>query len=56
MSLDDLMTEPQAYQDMTAQQVKDAFAKYYSKDNSIVVVVKPQNGNGPTTKTAGVGG
>ena len=40
--LDDVVAAPAAYQAMTAQQVKDAFAKYYSKDNSIVVVVKPQ--------------
>jgi hypothetical protein len=26
---------------MTAGQVKDTFAKYWSKDNAIVVVVKP---------------
>ncbi len=41
MSLDDLMAEPEAYQKITAQEVRDTFAKYYAKDNSIVVVVKP---------------
>ena len=40
-NLDDTMGAPDAYQAMTAQAVKDMFAKYYSKDNSIVVVVKP---------------
>ncbi len=40
-NLDDTMGAPDAYQAMTAQAVKDTFAKYYSKDNSIVVVVKP---------------
>ena len=41
LSLDDLVAEPEAYQQMTARQVKDTFAKYWSKDNAIVVVVKP---------------
>lgn len=40
-SLDDFLGGPQAYQALTAKQVKDTFAKYYSKDNSIIVVVKP---------------
>jgi predicted Zn-dependent peptidase len=43
-SLDDIVNGPQAYQEMTAQDVKDTFAKYYSKENSIIVVVRPQNG------------
>jgi zinc protease len=51
VTLDELMSEPQSYQQLTAKQVKDTFAKYYSKENSIVVVVKP-TGAGPTTKTA----
>jgi len=41
IALDDLVAEPEAYQQMTAKQVKDTFAKYWSKENSIVVVVKP---------------
>jgi predicted Zn-dependent peptidase len=41
LSLDDLVAEPEAYQQMTARQVKETFAKYWSKDNAIVVVVKP---------------
>lgn len=40
-NLDDVVAMPEAYQSMTAQQVKDTFNKYYSKDNSIVVIVKP---------------
>jgi zinc protease len=48
IALDELAAEPEAYQALTAQQVHDAFAKYYSKDNSIVVVVKP-DGQGPAT-------
>ena len=39
---------------MTPQQIRDVFAKYYSKENSIVVIVKP-SGNRPTTKTASAG-
>jgi predicted Zn-dependent peptidase len=35
------VAEPEAYQQIKAQQVKDTFAKYWSKDNAITVVVKP---------------
>ncbi|HNU44429.1 MAG TPA: insulinase family protein [Phycisphaerae bacterium] len=41
-SLDDVVNDPAAYQALTAQQVKETFAKYYSKANSIVVSVKPE--------------
>lgn len=41
-SLDEFIKEPDAYQAMTAKQVHETFAKYYSKDKSIVVVVKPK--------------
>jgi zinc protease len=54
LSLDDLVNEPEAYQLLTGQQVKDTFAKYYSKDNLITVVVKPQ-ADEPTTRTADSG-
>lgn len=47
LNLDDLVSEPDVYQSMTAAQIKDTFAKYWSKDNSIVVVVKPQNSGEP---------
>lgn len=46
ISLDDLMADPPAYQAITADQVRDTFARYYSKDNSIVVVVTPESGDG----------
>ncbi len=39
--LDDIAGMIDAYKNMTPEQVKTAFAKYYSKDNSVVVVVKP---------------
>ncbi len=41
-SLDDVVNEPAAFQALTAEQIKAAFAKYYSKDNAITVVVKPK--------------
>ena len=50
-SLDDIVTEPDSFQQMTAKQVQDAFAKYWAKNNAIVVTVKPKgegNGNGAT--------
>jgi zinc protease len=54
MTLDELAKEPDEYAALTAQQVKDTFARYYSKENSIVVVVKPKPD--PATKqTAGAG-
>ncbi|CAN5592798.1 insulinase family protein [soil metagenome] len=53
VTLDELAKEPEEYASLTAEQVKEAFARYYSKDNSIVVVVKPKPE--PTTKTAGAG-
>lgn len=40
-SLDDIAAEPRAFQQMTSQQVKEAFARYYTKDNTIVVSVLP---------------
>ena len=33
--------EPAAYQAVTGKQIQAAFAKYWSKANSLVVVVKP---------------
>lgn len=47
-NLDEIMKAPDAYQAMTAQQVKDAFTKYYSPATTLVVAVKPE-----TVKTAG---
>lgn len=45
-NLDDVVNMPAAYQSMTAKQVKDTFGKYYGKENSIVVVVKPESSGG----------
>jgi zinc protease len=41
-TLDEIAQAPAAYQTITAEQVKATFNKYYSKDNAIVVVVKPK--------------
>lgn len=41
-SLDDIMNTPAAYQAITAKQVQDTFARLYSKENAILVVVKPK--------------
>jgi zinc protease len=41
-SLDDIVNEPAAFQALTAEQIKATFARYYSKEKSIVVVVKPK--------------
>lgn len=46
VNLDDILKEPDFYQQLTTQQVKDTFGKYYSKDNAIVVVVRPNNPSG----------
>lgn len=49
-SLDDILTLKEAYQSMTAAQVKDTFAKYYSKDNALTVIVKPAPGAAESVK------
>ncbi|MFO0838062.1 MAG: insulinase family protein [Phycisphaerae bacterium] len=41
-NLDDVVGEPAAMQALTAEQVKAAFAKYYSPQNAIIVTVTPQ--------------
>jgi zinc protease len=40
-NLDDIVSDAEVYQTLTAKQIRDTFARYYSKPNSIVVVVKP---------------
>ena len=40
---------------LTAQQVRDTFAKYYNKDSAIVVVVKP-SGRGDAGENDKAGG
>jgi zinc protease len=45
--LDDILQAPAAYQDMTGEQVKSVFAKYYSPANAIVVRVLPDLTDAP---------
>ncbi|MCC6678546.1 MAG: insulinase family protein [Phycisphaerales bacterium] len=52
--LDEVLNEPEAYQSLTAAQIRETFAKFYSKDNSVVVVVRPEAM--PTAGTAGPAG
>lgn len=52
VNLDEVVADPEAYQAITAEQVKDTFAKYWAKENSIVVVVRPKP---QTTSTNGSG-
>lgn len=40
-SLDDIVSDAEVYQTLTAKQIRDTFARYYAKQNAIVVVVKP---------------
>ncbi|MFO0827546.1 MAG: pitrilysin family protein [Phycisphaerales bacterium] len=49
--IDDVLSEPEAYQAMTSAQIQDAFKRYYTKDSTIVVVVKPE-----ASKAAGATG
>jgi predicted Zn-dependent peptidase len=57
-NLDDIVNEPAAYQALTADTIRKTFARYYGngKDNSIVVVVKPQEAPTPDAPSAGSGG
>jgi zinc protease len=41
-NLDDVLAEPAAMQAVTAAQVKEAFAKYHSKESMVTVVLKPK--------------
>jgi zinc protease len=42
-SLDELIADPQAIQALTAEEVKTAFAKYYTPESAITVVVRPRD-------------
>lgn len=41
--LDDILTEPEAYQAMTAKDVQETFATHYTPEDTIVVTVKPSS-------------
>ena len=45
-TLDDIVKDPEAFQSLTADQIRDAFRRYWSKENSIGVVVRPEGGGG----------
>ncbi|MBX3381025.1 MAG: insulinase family protein [Phycisphaeraceae bacterium] len=41
VKLEEIVEDPDAYQAMTADQVRSVFAKYYSPQNAVVVTVRP---------------
>ncbi|MBX3389655.1 MAG: insulinase family protein [Phycisphaeraceae bacterium] len=41
LKLEEIVEDPEAYQALTADQVKQVFAKYYSPDQAVVVTVRP---------------
>ncbi|MGH7245047.1 MAG: M16 family metallopeptidase [Phycisphaerales bacterium] len=45
LKLEEIVEDPAAYQALTADQVKQVFAKYYSPERAIVVTVKPVPGS-----------
>jgi len=49
-NLDDIAGDAAAYQALSTKDVHGTFAKQYSKDNSIVVVVKPSGKAAPAGK------
>jgi predicted Zn-dependent peptidase len=55
MTLDEIAKESEEYGALTAKQVKETVARYYSKDNTIIVVVKPKSSDATTQKTAAAG-
>lgn len=46
-NLDEVLNEPKSYEALTTAQVKDVFAKYYSPDTSMWVVLKPKSKDEP---------
>ncbi|MEW6253739.1 MAG: insulinase family protein, partial [Planctomycetota bacterium] len=42
VNLDDVLGAPAAYQALTGDQLRDVFAKYYSPERSVIVIVVPQ--------------
>ncbi len=66
LKLDEIVEDPNAYQALTADQVRTVFAKYYAPDKSIVVTIRPAqtsespqkpapSGEAPTNPGAGGG-
>lgn len=50
--LDDVMSGPAAFQAFTAQEVKDAFAKYATAEGSMSIVIKPVEAKAEEAKPA----
>ena len=55
VTMDDVAKAPEAYQAVTADQVKAAFAKYYVPESHITVAIKP-DGTGEAPKEPTVRG
>lgn len=53
VNLDDILADADAYQALTAAEIRDTFARYWGKDNSVVVIVKPSTGANQTSSTGG---
>ena len=51
-SLDDLANIEDAYGSFTADDIRDAFARYYTEDNKMSVVVGPKSAEAPTDETS----
>ena len=41
-NLDNVVEAPAAYQAMTAERLRETFARYYAPANSVVVIVEPE--------------
>jgi len=50
--LDDAIEAPAAYQAITAEQIKTAFAKYYTPEGSMTLSIKPKAAPAPEAPAA----
>ncbi len=51
IKLDDVLAAPAAYQQFTAAQIKDVFNKYYRRDNTVQVILRPADKSGASVET-----
>lgn len=51
--LDDVVAAPEAYQKYTAEQIRDAFAKYYKPESEMVISVRPKLAAAPAPAVEG---
>lgn len=49
LKLDEIVDDPEAYQALTADEVKRVFAKYYAPERAVVVTVRPSATGSPST-------